>query len=406
MGPTVAAASGAAQTIPTGEEQARRSLVALVLLCIGHFFIDTYAGALGALQPRLVAKLGLTLTEAGFLGGALIFASSLCQPLHGYWSDRYGTRMFSVLTPALSGLGICLLGSAPNYASLFACVLVGGAAIAAFHPQASSRVTRGVTASRGTWMAVFISSGTLGFALGPTYFSYAPEWFGLEHLYWAAIPGVLCSVMLWFYLEPEPVDEHRRVSGFELAPLQAAWRPLTILYFCVFIRSIVQVTYAQLLPLYLHRERGMSVGEANLLLSGYLACGAIGGFTGGWLSDRIGGRWVIMLSMIGAVPFLLLFFGLSGWLSMAALLAGGLMLLFTIPVNVVMAQELAPGQSGTVSALMMGFAWGLAGLIFIPLTGWLSDQFGMHASLRALALFPLIGFFLARMLPKETRRRA
>ncbi len=377
----------------------RTGMAALLLLCLGHFFIDVYSGALGALQPRLVAKLGLSLTEAGFLGGALIFASSVCQPLYGYWSDRYGTRLFSVLTPGLAGLFICLLGSAPSYAALIACVLLGGAALAAFHPQASARVTKGVSESRGTWMAMFISSGTLGFALGPTYFSYAPEWLGLERLYWAAVPGLLCSLFLWFYLEPEPAHE---ASGrrFDIEPLRAVWQPLTILYFCVFIRSIVQVTYAQLLPLYLSRERGLTVTQANFLLSGYLAFGAIGGLTGGRLSDRIGGRKVIMLSMLGCVPFLLLFFGLDGWPAFLSLLLGGLLLLFTIPVNVVMAQQLAPGQSGTVSALMMGFAWGMSGMIFIPLTGWLSDHYGMHASLRVLALFPIIGFFLARALPK------
>jgi FSR family fosmidomycin resistance protein-like MFS transporter len=277
---------------------------------------------------------------------------------------------------------------------------VGGTAIAAFHPQASARVTRGVTESRGMWMATFISSGTLGYALGPTYLSFVPQWFGLENLYWAAVPGVLCSVFLWFALEPE-VHKTTRKARFDLAPLRAARRPLTVLFFCVVIRSIVQVTYAQLMPLYLHRERGMTVGEANLTLSGYLAFGALGGFIGGRLCDAIGGRRVIMLSMIGCVPLLLLFFGTTGWLSTMALLGGGLMLLFTIPVNVVMAQELAPGQTGTVSALMMGFAWGIAGMIFIPLTGWLSDQFGMHASMRSLALFPLIGFFLARALPER-----
>ncbi len=395
MGVTVAAS--APPPSPAAVEL-RSAMTAMVLLCLGHFFIDVYSGALGALQPRLVSKLGLSLTEAGFLGGALIFASSVCQPLYGYWSDRYGTRLFSVLTPGLAGLFICLLGSAPSYASLFACVLLGGAAIAAFHPQASARVTRGVVEGRGTWMAMFISSGTLGYALGPTYFSYAPEWLGLENLYWAAVPGLICSLFLWFYLHPEPAAHSGR--GFDLAPLRAVWKPLTILYFCVFIRSIVQVTYAQLLPLYLNRERGLTVTQANFLLSAYLACGAVGGFTGGRLSDRIGGRRVIMLSMIGCVPFLLLFFGLTGWLSVAALLVGGLLLLFTIPVNVVMAQQLAPGQSGTVSALMMGFAWGMSGMIFLPLTGWLSDHYGMHSSLRMLAFFPIIGFFLARALPK------
>ena len=79
---------------------------------------------------------------------------------------------------------------------------------------------------------------------------------------------------------------------------------------------------------------------------------------------------------------------------MVGLALSGLILLFTIPVNVVMAQELAPGSIGTVSSLMMGFAWGTAGMIFIPLIGLLSDHFTMQTTMSALTIFPLIGFFL------------
>jgi FSR family fosmidomycin resistance protein-like MFS transporter len=178
------------------------------------------------------------------------------------------------------------------------------------------------------------------------------------------------------------------------------WRPLALLYFCVFIRSIVQITYTHFLPLYLHLERGFSLATANYTLSAYLAFGALGGFAGGHLADRLGGRKVIMLSMAGCMPFLALFFFGNGALSIAGLLGAGLVLLFTIPVNVVMAQELAPGQKGTVSALMMGFAWGISGLLFIPLTGWLADTYSIHTVLMVEALFPLIGLVLAWKLPE------
>jgi FSR family fosmidomycin resistance protein-like MFS transporter len=65
-----------------------------------------------------------------------------------------------------------------------------------------------------------------------------------------------------------------------------------------------------------------------------------------------------------------------------------------------MGQELAPTQTGTVSALMMGFAWGTSGLLFIPLTGWISDLFSMQAAFIGLVLFPIAGFVLALKLPK------
>ena len=118
------------------------------------------------------------------------------------------------------------------------------------------------------------------------------------------------------------------------------------------------------------------------------------------MADRFGGRLVILISMIASVPFLALFFFAQGALSILGLCLGGLILLFTIPVNVLMAQELVPAQSGTVSALMMGFAWGSAGLIFIPLTGWASDLFTMHRVLASFLVFPVIGFFLTLKLEK------
>ncbi len=69
-----------------------------------------------------------------------------------------------------------------------------------------------------------------------------------------------------------------------------------------------------------------------------------------------------------------------------------------------MAQELVPSAPGTVSALMMGFAWGMAGLVFVPLTGKLSDIYSMHQVLAALAAFPLLGFLLTFRL--EDHRQA
>src|SRR2546429_1639405 len=113
----------------------------------------------------------------------------------------------------------------------------------------------------------------------------------------------------------------------------------------------------------------------------YQVAGALGGFVGGHFTDRFGGRRVIVYSMLGSVPFLSMFFFAHGWVSMFGLGIGGLILLFTVPVNVVMGQSLAPGQAGTVSALMMGFAWGTAGLIFIPLVGSFSDRLSLHKTL-------------------------
>ena len=388
------------ETSPPREAAAGQIGVTLALLSCGHFFVDLYSGALGALQPLLVRQFQMSLTDAGILGGALVTSSSVMQPVYGYLSDRLRTRLFAALGPAVAGIFISALGLAPGYGWLVAMVCLGGAGVAAFHPQGSAGAVAGVRERRGRAMAMFVSAGTLGFALGPTYFSVIAGRVGLAGAWWAAVPGVLASGLLLYLLPSTFGGKPKAHSRYDWGALRAVWQPMTILYLLVFIRSIVQVTFAQMIPLYLHLERGYSMAAASYTLSLYLACGAVGGFLGGHLADRFGGRRVILISMAGAVPFLALFFFAQGWVSVLGLLAGGLVLLFTIPVNVVMAQELLPGQAGTVSALMMGFAWGTAGLLFIPLTGWMADLFSLHTALATLAAFPLLGFLLAFRLPK------
>src|SRR5450432_2367595 len=152
---------------------ARPHWAGLAYLSLGHFFIDFYSNALGVFVPLLVDKLGITLTEAGFLGGLLSFSSSVTQPFYGYLSDRFRSPLFATLAPAVAGIFIASLGLAPSYAWLVALVFLGGAGIASFHPAGSSRVIANVEpAHRQQAMAVFISCGSLGLACGPSAFSY------------------------------------------------------------------------------------------------------------------------------------------------------------------------------------------------------------------------------------------
>jgi FSR family fosmidomycin resistance protein-like MFS transporter len=379
----------------------RAGFVTLALFSAGHFFIDLYSSALGTFQPLLGDKLGLSLTQAGLLGGLSVFSGSVVQPAYGYLSDRFQSRLFSALAPAVAGIFISALGLAPNFAVLALLVFLGGVGVASFHPQASARATSGIVSRRGRWMAVFISAGALGLAFGPTYFSTILTRWGLSRTAWAAIPGVLITILLLLRMPPHQHSvSHRPANRIEWAPLLAVWKPLTVLYFLVFIRSIVQIVFTQFLPLYLRRERHFDLSSASYTLSLFLAAGAIGGFLGGHLADRFGNRRIILFSMVGCLPFLALFFLTTGPVSIAALALAALILLFTVPVNVVMAQDLVPSQVGTVSALMMGFAWGMAGFVFIPLTGWIADHSSLHQALAILAVFPAFGIVLSLKLPK------
>lgn len=85
------------------------------------------------------------------------------------------------------------------------------------------------------------------------------------------------------------------------------------------------------------------------------------------------------------------------WVYAGAALAGG-MVLATLPLGVVMAQTLAPRGRSMVGSLMMGFAFGLGGIV-APLVGSLADAFSVRTVLGWISLVPLLTLFLIARFP-------
>ncbi|MCB1022330.1 MAG: MFS transporter [Bryobacterales bacterium] len=370
------------------------------MLALGHLTTDLYSSTVATMQPVLGEVYGLSLAQAGLLGGVFMFASSVLQLPFGILSDRHSSRLFSVFGPLIAAIFLSSLAWAGGFPGLLVLAFLGGMGVAAFHPQSTKDATHLSGARKGIGVALFITAGTFGLACGPPYFSFIIERFGFPSFGLAMIPAfVVCGFLLWRLPAPhvEPGSAGKRVDW---QALRAQWRPLGLHYSLVFIRSIVQLGVGQFLTLYLVRERGMEVAQASLILALFFLAAATGSLLGGNLADRAGGKRVIGLSMASSAPLFAGFLVTTGWVSILLLFFGGVFLLLTIPVNVVMAQELAPTQRGIVSSLMMGFAWGVAGITVVPLIGLAADHFGLQTVLWAVVLAPLAGLPLALRLPE------
>src|SRR5262249_16005683 len=79
--------------------------------------------------------------------------------------------------------------------------------------------------------------------------------------------------------------------------------------------------------------------------------GGLGGFRGGWLAARFGGRRVVVTSFAAAAPLYALFFVLPAPVDLLALIFGYFVLQASLPVNVVLGQELSPRHAGIISSL-------------------------------------------------------
>jgi len=375
----------------------------LAVLTLGHFTIDAYSSFFLPLLPLLAKRLGLNYAMVGGLAAMASMSSSFLQPLFGVLADRMRRPWFVALGPLIAATFMASIGRAPRYDVLVALLVLGGVGVAMFHPQTAA-LAGSTSPHRGLAMSTWVTGGTLGWALGPAYATAIVNRFGLEHTWVAAIPGLaLCTLLFAWFGRVAPRASARRVSA-PFAELKPVARPLAMIYFTVVCRSAVSAGFATFLPLWVHAQGG-SVTRGGWITTLYLTLGALGGFAGGWLADRFGGRRVVVASFAAAAPFYAVFFLVQGPLGLAALVVGYFLLQASLPVNVVLGQELSPRHSGIISSLLMGAAWGLGALILYPV-GALADHAGLEPALMVLSSLIVVGFVCAtqiagRSLPHE-----
>ncbi len=187
---------------------------------------------------------------------------------------------------------------------------------------------------------------------------------------------------------------------FRKSHFPANKRILSILAGITALRSVTLQTAVTFLPLYFV-ARGDSLLLATAIASIWLGVGVLGQVGGGYVSDRIGRRLIIVTSLLFGG---LLFYGFlltNGFISLILLALSGAALYASWSVIVVMASEAAPSNIGAVSGFMLGFYVGIGGIAALGF-GALADSIGLGAAFEIIAGFALIAGLLALFLPKTS----
>ncbi len=132
----------------------------------------------------------------------------------------------------------------------------------------------------------------------------------------------------------------------------------------------------------------------------FLFAAALGGILGGYVSDRIGRRRVLILGFAAGLPSLALVFLLPDPARTALLMLAGAALYAPLAVAVTHAQELLPGSAAFASGLILGVTW-FVGSLGVVLVGVLADAVGIHIALPLGSLtYVVLGLVLSVMLPE------
>ncbi len=382
----------------------------LVALSVCHLLNDLIQSLIPALYPLLKEEFDLDFTQIGLITLAFQLTASLLQPTVGAYTDKRPMPFSLAIGMGSTLIGLLLLSVAQSYAAvLFAAALVGtGSAI--FHPEAS-RVARMASGGRfGTAQALFQVGGNLGQAVGPLLAAFIVLPHGQGAIAWVSVAALIAMALLtrvggWYRANIKPRVQAAAHAAGNLRSLSRG-RVLfliTILMLLLFSKNVYSSSLTSFFTFYLIERFNLPVQAAQVQLFIFMASIAVGTLLGGALTDRIGRRPMIWISILGVLPFTMAMpYADLFWTGVLTIIIG-LLTASAFPAILVYAHEVLPGRVGFVSGMFFGFAFGLGGL-GAAIMGSLADAYGIATVYQICSYLPAIGV-VAWFLPDITRER-
>lgn len=372
----------------------------LALLGLGHLMVDLNTGALPALLPFLKSTFDLSYTMTAMLVLVANLSSSLIQPFFGYLSDRSARAWLLPVGVIAATCGMATVGLAPNFSGLLLLVFISGIGIASYHPEAYKTAYLATGEKKATGISLFSVGGNIGYGLGPLVVAFCLTMFGQQGLLLLWVPGLLIGgLFLWAlpWLSRNNAITAQQQHSVAAAPAPYA---LAIVLSVVSLGACVHSGMVTYVPLYFS-ERGDTAMVVGSLLSLFLISGAVGTLIAGPMSDRIGHKKFLVLSMGVLCPLILLFLRASGPTSIVILSVIGACLSPMFSVTLVIAQSLMKGRLGATAGLMTGLGIGAGGLGVTAL-GKVADVWGVDTAMHIVSVLPLLPWALIWLLPSNT----
>lgn len=361
-----------------------------------HFVNDGAANFLPGVLPLVLVSMGVPVALAGALMAALLAGQAL-QPVTGWLADRLGGRVLITFGVAGSSLGGVLVALAPSLWMLVPSLVLIGVANSSFHPpaMASARLLGG--SRQGRAMSIMLVGGEIGRGLWPLLASAVASGLGMRWVAVLCLPGLLTAIPLYRWTPVLP----RRHAGSASVKWRKHAGPVSILVGASTLRSLMIIASSTYLPILRHQE-GHSLVAGASVITVILLVGIVGNLAGGHVSDRYGSK-VVVVSMLAVAALMLggilLLDGTLLWLALGLF---GIAVFATLPVTVLIGQDILQENRAMGSGLAMGFSNALAAL-GVALLGPLVAAHGVRPALALVAAGGVLAVLLALRLPQHAK---
>jgi MFS family permease len=395
---------------------------AVALLSIGFGLVGIDRFMIMPLFPLMVHERHFDYQDLGIIAGALAVAWGLSSIFMGNLSDRIGHR--KVIIPAM--LVFSLLCGASGFAgSLGSLVLIRmlmGLSEGAYTPVS---IIATIDASKPTRHGFNVGiqqtmMPLLGLGLAPimvTQLLKIVPWHWIFAL--AAIPGFIVAFLLFKVLrDSDAKSAAKHTDTHDASPHKwtdvLRYRNIRLNIAGMFCWATNLVILTAFLPSYFTESLHLNIEQMGFVLSAIGFGGATGAFIMPSLSDRLGRKPVMVLSVLGAFVFLALLIQsdagtpkLFGYLFMTIFFVFALI---TLTVGPISAESVPATLMTTASGLVIGVGEVFGGGIAPAIAGYVAKHYGiehaMYFSLGALALGMVVALSLKETAPSRTTAAA
>ncbi|SFC19020.1 MFS transporter, FSR family, fosmidomycin resistance protein [Spirosoma endophyticum] len=380
----------------------------LFAISFSHLLNDSIQAVIPAIYPVIKESFRLNFTQIGLITLVFQLTASLCQPFVGLFTDRNPMPYSLAVGMCITLIGLLSLSVANVFPWLLLSVALIGIGSAIFHPEASRVAFLASGGKKGMAQSLFQVGGNAGSAIGPLLAALVIVRYGQSSVSWfagIALLAICILVILGNWYKKHNVRRTAK-AGLELMPgltKKRALISLGILLVLVFSKYVYMASMSSYYTFYLIEKFHLSVQESQIYLFVFLFSVAVGTFVGGPLGDRIGRRYVIWISILGAAPFTLLLPHVNLFWTGILTVCIGLTLSSAFSAILVYAQELVPGKVGMIAGLFFGFAFGMGG-IGSAVLGRLADATSLPYVYNVCSFLPLLGI-LTVFLPNTPKAK-
>ncbi|THB78100.1 MAG: MFS transporter [Desulfobulbaceae bacterium] len=386
----------------------REVLPGLLFLTFIFWLNFTSRAIISPLLPYIESDLGITYGQSGSL---FLFVSS------GYFLSILGSSLVSsrithswaiALSTVITGLILCFAPLCSSISQLRICLFCLGLGAGIYLPSGLATIVHLVAPEyRARGMSIHELAPNLGFVMAPLITVFLIQWFDWQQSLlvlggFLMVGGVVFGVV------------HSAQKTYSVVPdIRARWKVLKIgkfwlmvLLFSVAICSTLGLY--SLLPLYLHKDRGLELELANNLVAISRLSSVVMPLIGGWLGDRFGNERMTTLVLLAGGVFAILIGLTSGYVLYGVIVIQSMIAVCFFPSAFAVLTGIGGERLGGIAiTLCIPIAFLTGGGLIPTIMGMIGDYYTLaHGFVFAGVLVCFGGFACLAFQLSATRARA